>query len=439
MLDSNIILNTEYNLQYTGAYLHGILTQEWESWPCGTPIIYPDKDIRIERNTTRVATLITPSQGSSGSVRSDVYNYLIKPVGLRPLYNNHKVITTSRFDLNKFNRLREFVRDVGGISIIVEYSEGKKSLAMDVRGLCRKFNYGSMFYWNANAKHMLDGPDDKHICIVSIFDLPYCIPIFNVRKVDGIGLSVVGTTVATCLKNRRLVPAFATDLICSNYKDNVFVVDGARINTANRNIKDSLFEEMNRFACVELLVRKPGIKLKKAFPTKKRSISDMKRQESNHKQMAYGGPVKDHANYAESVYKGGYSSSPSMKFQTAGDGVLPENEAQAMLNTVPSLVVNTEAHISDQITVDFNTVEATHDPQDPDENDLPVPADPSEEVETPTDDEEMTEETSEPISEPETPEQPSGEHNHDGTVTYSSNAGGSYYYSTSTWGSGSND
>jgi len=257
MLDSNTILGIRAYLE-NEEYEHGLLTQNIDAWPCGTPIVLAANilgNAKYRSSNTRVYTLMPPCQNAGGVETAQVHVQSITPVTLKPLYNNHKVLTVSKFDIGKFDRLLEFTRDVGGISLIIEHEEGRMQLAKSIAELERAFKYCSLFYYNAWPTKFLEDEKDKLICVLTFLDLPYCIPLFNTRKVDGVGLSFTGATVSASKRYGHLHRTFRADFIYSNYEDNVFFVDGITVNS-RREPDGSIYGELNNFSCQHLEIGK---------------------------------------------------------------------------------------------------------------------------------------------------------------------------------------
>jgi len=248
MLDSNTILGVRGYLNCE-EYEHGILVQNWESWPLGAPVVFQAG--ALEGSTTSLLSLITPAQQAGGTDSTNIYSKNVAPVNLKPLCKNHKVLTVSQFDIEKFNRLTEFVHDVGGISLVIKYKGGRKNLAERLQKLSSIFKYSVLFYYNAWGGVHLSGKDDVYACVLTFLDLPYCIPLFNTHRVDGIGLSISGAVENQSISGGMLHRTFRSDIIYSNYADNLLVIDGVSINN-NDSLSDSIFKEIANFATKEL-------------------------------------------------------------------------------------------------------------------------------------------------------------------------------------------
>lgn len=247
MLDSNTILGV-YKFLGCDKYQHGIMRKRRNLLPCGGPIVYPaDIDINSDLRTP-ILSLFPQRIGNIISERIAAKAVDIKEINLKPLYKNHKVISIDRFDIGKFNRVLEFVRDVGAITFIIEYSEGKEKITKAISEIQKLFNFSGLFsltYTN-NSNNLL-GEDDRYVCVVTMLDIPYCLPIFNTHKVDGIGLSFTGTTINWANQIGALKPIFRADFIYSNYEDNIFVVDGVTINK-NSMIDRSIYDRLHLLA-----------------------------------------------------------------------------------------------------------------------------------------------------------------------------------------------
>ena len=260
MLDSNIILGIHSALNCE-EYSHAVLTQNYDNLPCGTPIVYPTNfDITARNHKTPVGVLICPGNGIPLQ-KAMVPGVIIEPIDIKPLYGNHKVITVSNFDLAKLDRLFDFIHDVGAITIVVE-GPGRETLMRNVRHIEERFKYTSLFYYNAWSKKFLTGDDDKYVCLLTFLDLPYCVPLFNMRKVDGIGLSISGATIKASKEYGQLHRVFRSDFIYSNFEENVFVIDGVSINSKT-SVGSDTYSAINGYAAKELPVLNEPLKKKK--------------------------------------------------------------------------------------------------------------------------------------------------------------------------------
>ena len=276
MLDSNTILGIRTYLECE-EYEHGLLTQNNDCWPCGTPIVYRAGILESQRRPVSTApayVLMPPSQAAGGVEYAQVHLGAISPVGLKPLCKNHKVLTVSKFDIGKFDRLLEFVRDIGGISLVIEYETGRRAAPDSIKQIEKVFKYSSLFYYNAWTNKFLKDKEDKFICILTLLDIPYCLPLFNMRKVDGIGLSFTGAIVKASKAQGYLHRTFRADFIYSNYEDNVFFVDGIATNGMQRP-DNSIYDNLNKLTSQRFEIGKEDKDRKKKKVTSKLTINTL--------------------------------------------------------------------------------------------------------------------------------------------------------------------
>jgi len=251
MLDSNTILDITRHLSYP-EYSHAVLTQNWKGWSCGVPVIYPSNvNIDPDGIIVRVATLFTPYKNAAGIESYEIYSHILQRVNIKPLCGNHKIMTVSEFDPSKFKRLSEFIHDVGIISFVVDHKAGRSNIAKGIRAIESMFKYTSVSQHHEICVPILAGNNDKYVCIMTFFDLPYCVPLFNMHKVDGVGLNLVGATVKASKAMGRLNKVFRTDIILSNYLENIFVLDGVAINKA-QPISSNMFAAIENMTNLEL-------------------------------------------------------------------------------------------------------------------------------------------------------------------------------------------
>jgi hypothetical protein len=336
-LDSNTILGIPGVLGCSD-YKHAIITQDYESWPCGVPVVYPaEHDLSQRRNSTTAMSLFTPNQHGNGRNNYSVPNVIMQPLNLKPLIDNHETLYISEFDPGKWDRLTEFVRDVGGISLVVEPSIGRRNMSKSVREIERKFKFSALYYYNAWGSKKLQEEEDRFVCVLTFLDLPYCIPLFNMRRVDGLCLSFSGAVTHASLGYGALDRVFHADFVFSNYEDNIFVIDGVTVNKP-RSTDNSIFKEMEKMAARELEVGKT-LK-KKKLPYDKESVYGRKIREMKEMKETEGFRSGGTVNYTGGDIKKKYG---------AITGSYPEPNKK-----VPYPGANTKASIKSTSKIDFS-------------------------------------------------------------------------------------
>lgn len=236
-------------------FSHVILSQDWEQWPCGTPLIVDRKLIKAKDSTSiRVFALFPPRSFINKMEDFTVVKESLVDTALKPLIKTHRTLSIDAFDCAKFDRLKAYVRDMGGITFVVKEKGARSDLVNVLKFFPGEFKYTSLFHYTKYGTKYLLGKDDNLLGVISFFDLPYCIPLFNLKKVDGMGVSYCQAPRKISEKSNGLVRSYRVDVILSNYADNIFVIDGSDINPLSPIHRD-LYSELKGWAHEEMEVR----------------------------------------------------------------------------------------------------------------------------------------------------------------------------------------
>lgn len=169
--------------------------------------------------------------------------------------NNSKIKVISRFEINKLDSLLEYVKDNGAMTFNITSQESDKKTAKNVckfldklYKMCGMYKYNSMFYLDYPASFMTHNMKDM-LYTARFLDLHNCVPIFNHKRVDGVGvifnMSLISTTKAT----GALATKICVALVLSNYKDNIFTTDGIQVNEINP-IRSSVINKVKNIITV---------------------------------------------------------------------------------------------------------------------------------------------------------------------------------------------
>jgi hypothetical protein len=224
---------------------HAILISEYEAWPLGTPILIGQipKENELLKSDSRMPgrILISPNGDCDGyGYNVNPYIDLIRPINLKPLVPRHKVLTVTQFLTSKLPRLIEYVHDMGSISFCITSKYALTHLVVDyLKDFAKHFKYNTVTScrWPGDKKY-LASEKDIVFGVLTFIDIVYCIPIFDTKKVDGVGMNFSLVTKEASEKYGSLHRLATIDMILSNYSNNVFVVDGSLINN-NRPLDDN--------------------------------------------------------------------------------------------------------------------------------------------------------------------------------------------------------
>jgi hypothetical protein len=123
------------------------------------------------------------------------------------------------------------------------------SLFKHMRKLIDRFRYNTIITFNLRS--LREGYGDKMCPFLTAFNMQFCIPIFNPRRCEGLGLNCELVLPAHTESGSKLVTAGFISMMLSNYKDNLFSVDGTEIR-AQREITDEHLRKTRRLIATKL-------------------------------------------------------------------------------------------------------------------------------------------------------------------------------------------
>lgn len=225
-----------------------ILIKEYDPLPIGTPILIigrENPDSALDKETV-ACTFMNCSQRAAGSISTFRPRYsIVKEFGDKNLIEKHKMVEIEYFNPSKTQRLIEYVHDVGSLSMCIYNDIGQRSFPKDLFNLINAFKYHNINFYNSwfNPSKFLRNKKDSQLMLINLFDLPYSIPIFNFRKVDGIGISCNIITEHASIEYGRPHCLAKLDMVLNNYRENLLIVDGSYVAEAwefGKNIANDL-------------------------------------------------------------------------------------------------------------------------------------------------------------------------------------------------------
>ena len=184
------------------------------------------------------------------------------------LIANHKIKTIPIFQKDKLKDIKKYVSINGAITFIIPDLVKSANFWLDISDLCSKYKYTMSFYHftrlheqNYHPFTRLRDQEEEFIPFVSFIDLPYCIPIFDHRKIDGMGIRC-GLIYKKTYKENGKIRHEIEDIktlyfVVSNYQTNFLHVDGAQIGMPS-NINTSIIKELATFIRDEINFKDPN-------------------------------------------------------------------------------------------------------------------------------------------------------------------------------------
>ena len=168
----------------------------------------------------------------------DVHRNDIKLNKNTPITNN-RVQRIEHFNFKKLGKISEHIKDKGSASFSFmaygAHGAGKATGKVVTQFLdafneeiVSKYRYHSRLYIDQTAS----GKDN--ICgdlryILHFLNVENCSSVFNRHKVDGMGVIFQIISLKSSLINKRPVSVYTLSVILSNYKENIFVLDGVNL------------------------------------------------------------------------------------------------------------------------------------------------------------------------------------------------------------------
>ncbi len=215
-----------------------------------------------ETGSSTACVNVFPPRANTGLGLIWLPRNVLKPIDRSPLCKTHVVKSIETFDYSKFDTVIKSVKEHGGISFVSNKREGALSILEAIKSIVREYRYSSLFQFNTYNNRSLHGKDDDLLSILSFFDFIHCVPMFNLKKVDGMGISFTQVVRKRSELEENQIQTFRTDIVVSNYEDNLFVIDGTIIDQKYK-VDNSLYKTIKSCINTDLPINKGELKLKK--------------------------------------------------------------------------------------------------------------------------------------------------------------------------------
>lgn len=189
--------------------------------PFGHSSLFAAHEIRIfSRFPAR--QMIGPTTTTSAFIKD------LDLIDSKQVLNNHKFKIIEFFDESQIKTIKQYTEEYGAITLIIEEQAAMVSAINSITSIKNAFNYCCfMNVKNANPDH---SADDLPALFISFIDLPYAIPIFNDKKVNGIGVRMGLYWPKLTESSHKLTPIYEIYFIVSMFEENIFYIDGKTLN-----------------------------------------------------------------------------------------------------------------------------------------------------------------------------------------------------------------
>lgn len=248
MVNTDII----FDLNKIGPCLPAILVPKHSGKlgiPFGTPCLLDKK--RWHYEGAPEANVIFSFPRKRGKATNEIY--IAKKRDLivldrAPFTEHHKIKMVKKFDWSKVDAIQDYVDEFGSLTIhIANYSVNLGAELVGIAmleffnkfksSLLSKYRYNSIEHFTCDHEYRSkSGTNLAHY--ITFLSLPNCIPIFNRKKVHGMGMIYNAIKYRESLKNGVLTCAAKLAIILTHHLDNKYVIDGIRVSDLNPVSKD---------------------------------------------------------------------------------------------------------------------------------------------------------------------------------------------------------
>lgn len=205
--------------------------------PSGSPgIVLKDYLLSAKKHQTiRVLFPFPTKKGIAPGAVVDINHENIHPLSPKSLITNHKIKAVDKFEKNKLYSINKYVADNAAITFTFSNLKAAALFWKDIPYLCSTYKYTALFYHLGGGRKRKN-PEEKFIPFVSFIDLPYCIPVFDYRKIDGMGVCCGFMYKKGHEENGKILYTTTTvDMlyfILSNHQANILYTDGVKLGSS---------------------------------------------------------------------------------------------------------------------------------------------------------------------------------------------------------------
>lgn len=214
--------------------------------PSGAPgIVNKNRLLNTERPEGKSVSVLfpfSPRAGATPGTCTKVHSKNIYQLPQKKLIVGHKVKEIDVFKTKRLRKIRDFVKDNAAITFALLDTTNASEFFSNIPNICSGYKYSTLFYhYGEGLAGYMRNADDVFVSFVSFIDINYCIPIFDHRKVDGMGVHC-----GFMYNNKDGKGSVLIDVLCfvlSNHKENLFYTDGATV-AVRSNISTDILKYM---------------------------------------------------------------------------------------------------------------------------------------------------------------------------------------------------
>jgi hypothetical protein len=224
------------------------VSEKSNKWPMNTPLLTTAKEFREQADSRRKAgvigmTIFPTCPGSRPEASPFSVDSLYES-RLTPLPKILRVLSVDELEVEKCNEMNDYVHDVGAISFLIEKSEGRACTMKFMEHFFKKYRitlvYNHSIMCGDKEGIVIQNKNDRIATLISFIDIQYTTPLYDTKKVDGVGIIIENININKALEEGDTTIYDQTYCLLSNFDENIYHIDGKQLPTPNRITKEYL-------------------------------------------------------------------------------------------------------------------------------------------------------------------------------------------------------
>lgn len=183
--------------------------------------------------------------------KTTISNHCVRRVDRPAPFDNYKTHSMRIFVDKSVNMLITEAKTRGVASFFMTQKAAIEFLDK-IHWLTSKFRYHTVYTQNTrNPFDVICTENEVILPIITVFDISLCIPVLNKKRCDGIGLTYEIVLPKSTKHTGRLASAGCLVMLFSNFRDNLFYLDGVNI-LKERPINHDITKKFKQRTSVEI-------------------------------------------------------------------------------------------------------------------------------------------------------------------------------------------
>jgi hypothetical protein len=222
------------------------MTEKGNKWPMNTPLLTTAKEFREQAESPRsrgvIGMTIFPACPGSKPEASPFSLDSLHESRLNPLPKILRVLPVDELEVEKCNKMNDYVHDIGAICFVIEKNEGRANTLKFMEHLFKKYRINLVY--NHTVLHgdregvLVQDKNARIATRASFIDIQYTTPLYDTKKVDGVGIIVENFNIHKAFDEGTDFVYDQTFCLLSNFDENIYCIDGKQLSSPNKITKE---------------------------------------------------------------------------------------------------------------------------------------------------------------------------------------------------------